>query len=457
MSPRAGGRSAISPLGWTVAATSLGLMVAMPAMGGTFGTQVAGQQWIVDAYTLVFASLLLSAGAIADQVGCRRAFAAGFKLFAVASVMCALAPSHGVLIAARVLQGAGAALIIPTSLALIAQACGPDAAARSRSIGARSAAGGVVSAAGPFIGGLLMQSWGWRSIFLINLPICAGALWLMSRHIPADAPAEGRRPDVAGVVAVTVALAGATAGLIEAGAHGWTSSTALAGFAAAMLGGLAFAWTQAHAADPVLPLALFRQRAFSTVMVVAIATNLAFYGAIFILSIYFQQARGYSPARTGLALLPFAVIMFANIASGRACARWSPRMPVVSGLVISALGYAVLAQLGERTPYLAVLPGLFMMAIGAGLVVPAMTSCLLAEVDKHRSATASAALSSARQVGAAVGVAWLGAFAAGGSPQIALGAARAFELIAMGLWATVLLAAWGLRPRRVIPHEGVLE
>jgi MFS transporter, DHA2 family, methylenomycin A resistance protein len=422
--------------------------VAMPQMGATFGTPVAGQQWIVDAYTLVFASLLLSAGAIADRFGSRRAFAAGFKVFAAASLLCAIAPTHGVLIAARVLQGVGAALIIPTSLALITQACGSDLAARSRSIALWSAAGGVVSAAGPLIGGLLMQSWGWRSIFFINLPICAAALWLSSRHLAGDPPRHGRGADIPGVLAFTLAVAGATAALIEAGAHGWTSSTALAGFIAAVLGAVAFVAIEARAPEPVLPLGLFRQRAFSTVMVVAVATNLAFYGAIFVLSIYFQQARGYSPARTGLALLPFAIIMFANVASGHASARWSPRVPVVWGLLVSALGYGVLALIGEDTPYLAVLPGLFMMAIGAGLVVPAMTSSLLAAVDKQRAATASAALSSARQVGAAVGVAWLGAFAVGGAQQISHGAVEAFQLAGACLSATALLAAWGLRPSR---------
>jgi hypothetical protein len=253
---------------------------------------------------------------------------------------------------------------------------------------------------------------------------------------------------VPGVLAFTLAVAGATAALIEAGAHGWTSSTALAGFGVAVLSAAAFVGIEARAPEPVLPMGLFRQRAFSTIMVVAFATNLAFYGTIFVLSIYFQQARGYSPARTGLALLPFAIIMFANVASGRASARWSPRVPVVSGLLLSALGYGALALIREQTPYLEVLPGLFMMAIGAGLVVPAMTSCLLAAVDKQRAATASAALSSARQVGAAVGVAWLGAFAVGGAPQISLGAVQAFQLAGACLAATAMLAAWGLRPRR---------
>jgi DHA2 family methylenomycin A resistance protein-like MFS transporter len=167
--------------------------VALPSMGAGLGARITSLQWIVDAYTLAFASLLLSAGAIADHVGSRRTLAVGFKLFAVASLVCALAPSQGVLIAARLFQGIGAALIIPTSLALISQACGEDLAARSRAIGFWSAAGGVVSAAGPLVGGALLEVFGWRAIFFINLPICAAALYLTARHVtsPSMFPALG--------------------------------------------------------------------------------------------------------------------------------------------------------------------------------------------------------------------------------------------------------------------------
>jgi MFS transporter, DHA2 family, methylenomycin A resistance protein len=457
MTATARGLGAAPPIAWTVATTSLGLMVvlldvtivnvAVPHIGNSFGAQISGLQWIVDAYTLAFASLLLSAGAIADHTGSRRAFALGFKIFGAASLACALAPTHGVLIAARLLQGIGAALIIPTSLALISQACASDDAARSRAIGFWSAAGGVVSAAGPLIGGALMMTFSWRSIFFINLPICALALWMVARHVAEDPPRHTRRLDVPGLLAITIALVSATASVIEAGTRGWTDPVVLAGFGAAAVACAAFIGIEARAVEPMLPLGLFRQRAFSSVIVIATITNLGFYGAIFVLSVYFQQARGYSPVMTGLALLPFAVIMFANIASGHIAARWSPRLPVVAGLLLSVAGYVVLHAISLDTPYGLTLPGLLMMAVGAGLVVPAMTTCLLAGIDKQRAATASAALNTARQLGAAIGVAWLGAFVSGSAAQIAMGASRAFELAAVCLASAAALAAWGLRGR----------
>lgn len=214
----------------TVAAASLGFAivqldvtvvnVAIPSLGHSFGSSVHGLQWIVDAYTLSFAALLLTSGTLADRFGSRRLFAYGLALFLFASLGCALAPSLAALIAARVAQGVGAAMILPTSLALITHACANDAAARVKAVAWWSATGGAISAAGPTLGGLLIDSLGWRAIFFINLPICAAGLWVTLRHVQDSAAARTRLFDPAGQIVAVLVLALLTGGIIRAGAHG---------------------------------------------------------------------------------------------------------------------------------------------------------------------------------------------------------------------------------------------
>jgi len=436
----------------TVAAASLGFAivqldvtvvnVAIPSLGHSFGSSVHGLQWIVDAYTLSFAALLLTSGTLADRFGSRRLFAYGLALFLLASLGCALAPSLAALIAARVAQGVGAAMILPTSLALITHACANDAAARVRAVAWWSAPGGAISAAGPTLGGLLIDSLGWRAIFFINLPICAGGLWLTLRHVRDSAAARTRLFDPAGQIVAVLVLALLTGGIIRAGAQGIGDPYAAGALAASVALGALFVAIERRVAAPMLQLAFFRIARVPGVLAIGAVTNAAFYGLIFSLSLYFQNARGFTATESGLALAPLTIIMLANIASARLAVRHGFRATVIVGLAVSFAGYVWLWQtLGAHTPYALLAPGLAAMAIGGGIAIPALTSTMLGSVEAGRSATASAILNTARQVGAAVGVAALGALVAGQGAAIVAGAARGFAVAAVLVALCIVLAA----------------
>ena len=437
-------------IGWTLAATSFGFVVvqldvtivnvAMPQIGKDLGAGVIGLQWIVDAYTLAFAALLLTAGSFADCFGSRRVFSLGLVLFGLASLACALAPSIGVLIGARAAQGIGAALILPTSLSLLSHAFAGDATARTHAIGWWSAIGGVVSAAGPVVGGALTSGLGWRSIFFVNLPVCALGLWATRRYVAETVRVATRRLDITGQVLAIFALFFLTHSVIEAGLQGWGAAPVLSGFAVAAVVIAAFVFTESRVAEPMIPLGLFRNKAFLASIMLGIVMNLTFYGTIFVLSLYFQNAKGYTPTQTGFALLPFVVIMLANLGSGRLARRYSPRVPVIAGFLLLTLSSALLHGIDETTPYLRILPSLLLMAIGAGIATPALISRTLASVDPARSATASAIFGAARQVGSAIGIALFGALVVGLPAQLAAGAAFSFDLSALFRLAGVLLA-----------------
>ena len=363
-------------IGWTLAATSFGFVVvqldvtivnvAMPQIGADLGAGVAGLQWIVDAYTLAFAALLLTAGSFADRFGSRRVFSAGLVLFGLASLACAIAPSIVLLIAARAAQGIGAALILPTSLSLLSHACAGDAVARTNAIGWWSAIGGVVSAAGPVLGGALTSGLGWRSIFLVNLPICALGLWATRRYVSETVRTATGQLDIGGQLLAIVGLFFLTHAVIEAGVRGWNDGLVLSGFGVVAIAIVAFVRQESRALAPMIPLRLFRSRRFSSAIVLGVFMNITFYGSIFVLSLYFQHSKGYTPTRTGLALLPFTVIMLANLASGRLTRRFAQRTPVIAGFLLSALAFALLHNVGVDTPYVRILPSLLLLAIGAG-------------------------------------------------------------------------------------------
>ena len=278
----------------TVAAASLGFAivqldvtvvnVAIPSLGHSFGSSVHGLQWIVDAYTLSFAALLLTSGTLADRFGSRRLFAYGLALFLLASLGCA--------------QGVGAAMILPTSLALITHACANDAAARVRAVAWWSATGGAISAAGPTLGGLLIDSLGWRAIFFINLPICALGLWLTLRHVRDSAAARTRLFDPAGQFVAVLVLGLLTGGIIRAGAHGLGDPYAAGALIASAVLGALFVTIERRVAAPMLQLALFQVPRVPGVLAIGAVTNAAFYGLIFSLSVYFQNACGFTATRS---------------------------------------------------------------------------------------------------------------------------------------------------------------
>jgi DHA2 family methylenomycin A resistance protein-like MFS transporter len=439
------------PSSLTIAATALGFVlvqldvsivnVALPAMGRELHSGVAGLQWVVDAYTVTFAALLLSGGALGDRIGARRAYLAGFVAFVCASIACGFASTAAALIAARVVQGAGAALLIPSSLALINHAYGNDAGERAKAIGLWTAAGSVALAAGPIAGGVLIESIGWRSIFFVNAPLGAIGLWLTLRWV-AETPAGKRAFDFPGQVLGIIALGLLIAGVIAAGATGWNAPFVVWSFAATVLFGSAFIFTEARSRTPMLPLDLFGRAGFSAPAIVGFAINLTLYGQIFVLSLFWQRTQGYTPLQTGLAFLPFCVALgFANVVTGRIVASRGPRLPMIAGLAIAAAGYLLLLPIDVHVPYGLLLPGTIVIPLGIGLAVPAMTTALLAAVEKERSGIASGVLNAVRQAAGALGVALLGALAVHGIAGVRLGLVVSAALVGLAL----LVAVFGLR------------
>jgi MFS transporter, DHA2 family, methylenomycin A resistance protein len=425
----------------TLAATSVSYIVvildtsivnvALERIAQGLAVGVSGLQWIVNGYTLTFASLLLTGGTLADRWGAKRVYAAGLALFTAASGLCGAAPSLPALIGARALQGIGAALLVPCSLALLDEAY-PDAGERAKAIGFWAGCGGAALAGGPLAGGVLIDLLGWRSIFLFNLPIGLAGIWLTWRIAAARRSGGGRRLDLAGQVLAVLALGGLTAALIEGPALGWSSPAILGLWAVAAAAAALFLTVEARRAEPMLPLRLFRAATFSAAAGAALITTLTLFGLVFVLSLYFQEIRRQSPLVAGLAFLPMtAVVTGGNIVSGRWAARAGPRWPLAAGSLAAAAGFAGLLIVGDATPYALLAPALLAIGIGGGLATPAAAAALMAAADRRHAGIASGVLNTARQVGTAVGVALFGALVA--DPARFLSGFRAAALIAAGL------------------------
>jgi len=407
-----------------VAATSLGFAVvqldvtivnvALPRIAADLAASIASLQWLVDAYTLTFAVLLLSAGALSDRLGARAAYIAGFALFALASWMCGFAPDAQSLIAARALQGIGAALLVPSSLALLNAACEGDASWRARAVGLWTAAGGLSIAAGPLIGATLLGAFGWRSIFFVNVPFCALAVLAALRWLDARrSRGVARRFDAAGQILAVVTLTALVATIISASKAQTQPATIVAGFAVALVGAIAFCASETRAAAPMLPLAFFRRPGFGRAILFGVIVNSTYYGIVFVLSLYLQQARRYGAVEAALAYLPLtATFIVSNVASGPLIARLGTGVPMIAGALIGAAGFALLARLDAASHFVAMLAPFTLIPFGMGLAVPAMTTLVLSSVERSSSGTATGALNAGRQVGGALGVAVFGALVA---------------------------------------------
>ena len=421
--------------------------VALPKMGAELGVAVSTLQWVIDAYTLGFATLLLSAGVMGDRFGSKRVFLSGFALFALTSIACALAPSAMVLNVARALQGVGAALLVPSSLAILNAIYAHDKNMLAKAIGWWTAAGGVSIAAGPVIGGLLLSATGWRSIFWVNVPICVIGFALTYCVVPRIVVKEpSRHFDLAGQLLSVLALIGFIGAVIEVHALGFSSVMVRGGFALAFVAGAAFLMVERRARAPMLPLALFHSMRFSGAVLFGVLANFTYYGVIFVLSFYLQKVRGYTVIETGLAFLPLTgTAFFSNIAVGRLSARTGLRALMVGGGLIGCSGYALLGLFGisDHATFLDMLPGLALVPIGMGFAVPAMTTSILSSVERHEAGTASAVLNTARQVGGATGVAILGAIVASGTGAAIMGGVRSAMLISAALLLlAVAIAFW---------------
>lgn len=386
---------------WVLGATVLGsglaaldatvVGIALPAMGRDLHAGLATLQWVVTAYTLTLAGLLLLGGALGDRYGRRRVYMIGITWFAGASLLCAVAPNAPVLVAARALQGIGGALLTPGSLAILQASFAPED--RGRAIGAWSGLGGVATAIGPFLGGYLITAVSWRLVFLINLPLTVAALAITGAHVPEsrDPYATGRL-DLPGAALATTALVGVTYGLIAGASAGWGSPRVLFPLSAGFVALVGFVSVERRTADPMLPLELFRSRLFTATNVVTFVVYGALGGALFLLPIELQTVAGYSPLQAGTALLPVTVIMLAlSSRLGAVSSRIGPRVPMTVGPLLVAAGMALLVRVGSAGSYgTTVLPAALVLGLGLAVTVAPLTTTVLAAAPAERAGIASA-------------------------------------------------------------------
>ncbi|HEX3649930.1 MAG TPA: MFS transporter [Pseudonocardiaceae bacterium] len=385
---------------------------ALPVIGRELSASVSGLQWVVDGYTLVFACLLLSGGSLGDRLGARRVFLTGLVLFTAASAACGFAPTLAALNTARVAQGVGAALVLPTSLALI-NASFPDRERRVRAIGMWGGFGGVAAGLGPVVGGALTSAVGWRAVFYVNVPIGIVALLLTLAYVVAPRPKGRSRLDPLGQVLAVVTVAALAFGLIEGGARGWTTGPVLVAYAVTVVGALGFVVNEHRQADPMLPPRLFRVREFSGAIAVGAAINTGFYGQLFLMSLYLQHVRHFSPLLAGLALLPMpGATSIASTLAGRHNARRGPRGVMLVGLGVGALGLFAMFFTSATSPYWALLPAFLALGFGTGYTMPAATAAAIEAAPDRQAGTASGAFNASRQLGSTLGVAVFGALVA---------------------------------------------
>jgi EmrB/QacA subfamily drug resistance transporter len=407
---------------WVVAATVLGsgmasidatsVGIALPAIGRDFHSTVSELQWVTNAYTLTLAGLLLLGGSLGDRYGRRRVFQIGTAWFAAASVLCGIAPNGSMLIAARALQGVGAALLTPGSLAILEASFRPED--RSKAIGAWTGLGGVATAVGPLLGGWLITAVSWRLIFFINIPGAIAVLLISRRHVPEtrDWTTAGRL-DATGAVLISLGLAGVVYALTEGATLGWGSPSILV----PLIGGcaflLAFLVVESRQTNPMLPLDLFRSAQFSGANAVTFVVYGGLGGALFLLPVQLQQVLGYSPLAAGTALLPITIIMLALSArSGALAARIGPRLQLTVGPVLVGAGLALMSQIDIGGTYFSeVFTAVVVLGLGLAVTVAPLTSAVLAAAPPQHAGVASAVNNDVARTASLVAVAVLPALA----------------------------------------------
>ena len=431
----------VAMLGFFVVALDAQIVnVALPDIGTSLDGSLSGLQWVVTGYTLTFSSLLLFAGTLSDRVGARRGYAIGMGVFALASIACGLAPTMPALVGARIAQGVGAALITPTSLALVRESY-EDSRERARAIAYWALGGSVAAAAGPVLGGVLTEL-DWRIIFYLNLPVGVLAFALLAR-VPAS-PRRAHPLDPAGQATALMALVGLTYGVIEGGSRSYGAPDVVAAFGVALFGAVAFALSQARGRYPMVPLDMFRARPVAISLAAAFLTMAGFYGVVFVQSLYFQQVRGASPLETGLLFLPMTGLVAAlNPTAARVALRLGSRAPIIGGQLLMVVGLLGLALAPADLPLWWVAALMVPVGVGGSFTVPPLTSLLLDSVPAPRAGTASGVLNTARQVGGSMGVAATGAVIAhtGGF----MGGLR-ISLLALAALVTITTALSSLLP-----------
>ncbi|MEV7151069.1 MFS transporter [Streptomyces sp. NPDC093084] len=423
--------------------------VGLPAIGRGLDIDTRGLEWTVDAYTLVLASLLISSGALADRFGRRRVFQCGLAVFGTASLLCALAPSAGVLVTARALQGVGASMLSPVALAIVVNAM-PDPRERAQAIGVWASVFGLSMAAGPVTGGALLAWLDWRALFWVNAPVIAGALLLSAVFVPESRAPRARRPDLPGQVLLTVVLAAVVGVLIEGPHVGWTSSAAVAGYAVAVVAAAGFVRVESRSPEPLMDLRLFRRPAFTGAVVGAVAVFVALNMTLLLTTLYLQHTRQWTPLAAGVATLPLATgaTVFAPW-SGRLVARTGPRLPLLLAGGLVTAGGLCMAGLTSHTSVFLLLTAYALIGGGFGFANAPITNTAVNGLPPARAGVAGAITSTARQLGAAVGIALAGGLVSGIDPAGLAHASRPGWLAVAGCGATLLVIAHLSQPEPV--------
>ncbi|MBC9716160.1 MFS transporter [Streptomyces sp. TRM66268-LWL] len=385
------------------------LNVALPSMRKELDADVAGMQWTIDAYTLVLASLLMLAGSTADRIGRRKVFTTGLVLFTIGSVLCSLAPNLESLIAFRMVQAVGGSMLNPVAMSIITNTF-TEPRERARAIGVWGAVVGISMAAGPLIGGLLVDSVGWRSIFWVNLPVGLLALFLTLRYVPESRAPKPRRPDPVGQVLVIALLGSVTYAIIEAPAKGWLSAEILAFSALAVLALAGLVLYERRRDEPLIDLRFFRSAPFSGATVIAVSAFAALSGFLFLSTLYLQDVRGYDALHAGLWMLPMAAMCFVCAPlSGRLVGSRGPRISLLVAGVAMTVSGVLFAAFEAETSNTTLVIGYVVFGIGFGFVNAPITNTAVSGMPRAQAGVAAAVASTSRQVGGTLGVAVIGA------------------------------------------------
>jgi EmrB/QacA subfamily drug resistance transporter len=436
--------------------------VALPSMASDLNASFSSLQWVMDVYALALAALLMVAGSLADLFGHRRLYVAGLTVFALASLAAALSPNAVALISARAVQGVGGAAMYATSAALVASTYhGRD---RGTAFGVWGAVNGAAAAAGPVLGGLLTEGFGWQAIFLVNLPIAVVAVVLTLKVLPAGRRGT-TRIDLPGAFTFTLAAAALTYALIRGGEHGWTDSLTLAAFVVALVAAVAFVVVEARSAHPMLDLALLRRATFSGLLGGALLYQAAAFSGLVYISLWLQNVLGLSPIRGGLALMPLAGASFLAAAlAGRFMHGIPPRLPISGGLLLIAAGSAVLwrsvhASSGQTSLFV----GFALIGVGVGFATPVLVSAAVDSLPPQRAGMAGGAVNTFRQLGMTLGIALFGAIftsrlraVTSGGGSVRAGYASALDRLSLaaaiaGLAGAVLIFCTVRRPAPTVP------
>ncbi len=453
---------------FTLAAVSFGLFmimldntvvnVALPSIQRDLGTDLSSLQWIVAGYALTFAALMLIGGKVADAYGRRLVFVIGIAVFVTASLWCGLAGSGDELIAARVLQGAGAALMNPATLSIIAATFPPEQ--RGTAIGIWAGVSALALAIGPLVGGLITEHLDWSWIFFINIPVGIVAIAASFLFIDESRDETHVRLDLPGLATSAVGLFTLTYALIEANTYGWTSPRILGAFAVAGASILAFVLLERYQRDPMLPLDLFRSRTYSGANLVMLLVALAMFGVFFFLSLYMQNVLGYSAVQTGAAFLPMTIliILLAPVA-GRASDRFGSRWLMTSGMLLIAIQLLYFSRLGVDASFWNLLPAFLVGGTGMALTMTPSAAAATRSVSVDKAGVGAAVLNASRQIGGSLGIALIGAiiaFEAGNgvrTPEAFVDGLQTALLVASGIAAVGAIVAFVL----VRPHEAARQ